>query len=144
MAEQKSLDCYYAILLNFLHVAGDCQHLEKWIGNVENDSYPAKEVAMKYYPGGVVSMEIQLAERERYMWECLDKYSDISRTVGFLPIDQHGKDLIVKFVADAGRRRYVRDGARRAQQRGEIIHIADLMRRRYALERKRKEKLQQQ
>lgn len=141
---QDNAERYYAILLEFLHSVGECQHLEKWIDNVKENVYPAKDIALRYYPAGVISMEIQLAEKEWYMWESLNRYSEVSRSVGFLPIDQHGKDLIVKFVADAGRRRYVRDGARRAQQRGEIIHIADLMRRRYALERKRKEKLQQQ
>ena len=136
---QKMFDSYYMVMLEFFNAVGSYWHLYKLSMNADEGIFPAQKIAREYQHEGA-KVEMEICERERACWERLDQLSNVGKLVGYLPINKTGCERIMKFVDDPGRRRYVREAAKRAQRKGELVSIADLMRKRYALEKKRKAK----
>ena len=132
----KMFDFYYTVMLEFFNAVGSYWHLYKLRMNADEGIFPAQVIARNYQHEGV-KCEIELCERERACWDRLDQLSNVGKLAGFLPIDKTGRERIMKFVDDPDRRRYIRDAAKRAQKKGELVSIADLMRKRYALEKKK-------
>ena len=79
-------------------------------------------------------------ERDNDRWKKLDNLSYWSKMVGLGRIREEDKEKVMRFVEDKTRRQYLRDNIRRAMRKGELWSIANLMRKRYALEKKRAKK----
>ena len=132
------MDCYYEVFLEFLQAVGAYLAIYKMAMNASEGIFPVQVVAYNY---GYVDakMDFEVAARDTERWEKLDDLSNWSKRVGLLPLDQEGKEKLMKFVEDGDRRRYLRDNIKRARDRSELLSIRDLMLKRYALEWKRKQ-----
>lgn len=129
-------DAYYEMLFRYLRAIGSYWHLYKLRLNADEGVYIAQMVAREYNHEGA-QYEIEIAEREGERWRELEQVSALQRRAGILPFNEEGMQKIMKFLDDPDRRRYVRDAAKRAEKKGELVSICDLMRKRYALEKKR-------
>lgn len=131
------VDNYYQTLLEFFNSIGKYLHLEKLGINAREGVFPAQKVAREYgYDESAYDLELE-ARKRRYI-RLLDELSEIGIKVGFKPISDEGKKKILNFIKDERRRRYVRDVARRCSKKGELVSIAELMQRRYELEKKKR------
>lgn len=134
---KKFFDLYYEALYEFLNAVGSYWHLYKLRMNADEGIFPAQVVASEYHHEGA-QYEYEIAERETRIWQKMQWLSDIGERVGLKPFNQDGMKKVVNFVNDFDRRRYIRDAAKRAEKKGKLLSAADLMRQRYALEKKRK------
>lgn len=132
-------DAYYRALLQYFSAIGKFWHLYKLHVNAGNGVYPAQVIAREYNHEGS-KYEIEIAERENERWKWIRKVSDLQWRAGLLPFDEEGMKKVMAFLDDADRRRYVRDAARRAEKKGQLVSICDLMRKRYVLENSKKKK----
>lgn len=130
---------YYDSFLAFLQVVGAHQSILKMGLNVENGEYVVQEVAGRYgYRDGAMDEEIHARDVERHQ-----KLKDLnywSQKVGYLPMNEEGMAKVLKFAEDVDRRRWLRDNVRRLAKKDELLSVADLMRKRYALEKKKRNK----
>lgn len=134
------IQAYYQVFLQFLYTVGNYREIFSIGENAENGVYPVQVVARKYgYEGAALDAAIDDLDRKRRAQ--LDELSHWSGRTGLGRLNDAGKEKFLEFVEDPDRRRYLRDNIKRAADRGELISIRDLMLKRFALEKKKKEKL---
>ena len=127
---------YYDAFLEYLTAVGSHQAIVKLGVNAEEGVYPVQKVVREHgYEG--VALDQEIIDRNNRRWKKLDNLDYWSKRVGYKPIDSKGKEKVMKFMEDADRRRYVRDNVKRARQTGELFSVADIMVKRYSLEKKR-------
>lgn len=130
---------YYEAFLDFLQAVGSYLAIAKMEINASEGVYPVQKIAYEYgYTGAYMDMEIAARESRRY--RKLDSLDYWSQRIGYLPMSTTDKAKIMKFVEDSDRRRYLRDNVKKEMDRGEVFSVAELMRRRYAVEKKKREK----
>ncbi|MBO7657249.1 hypothetical protein J6S55_01215 [Candidatus Saccharibacteria bacterium] len=127
------IDLYYDTLVNFLNSVGSYLHLKKLGVNADEGIFPAQKVVREYGHEGA-QFDIELDARKCRYLNYLRKLSDVGDKIGFSPIDEASKRTILSFVANRDRRRYIRDSARVAQKRCDLVSISGLIRRRLELE----------
>ena len=130
-------EAYYETLLKCLKAIGSYWHLYKLRLNADEGVFPAQKIAREYSHDGA-KYEIEIAEREGERWRELKQVSVLQQRAGILPFNDEGMQKVMKFLDDADRRRYVREAAKRASKKGEMVSICDLMRKRYILENLKK------
>jgi len=133
---------YYTAFRDFLKAVGEHQASVKMGINVDDGVYEVQKVAYKYNLRGA-RLDQLIYDRNMIRWAALDMLDHWSQVVGFKPIHPDDKYKIMKFFEDHDRRRYVRDNIDRSLKRGDILSVADMMTKRYALEKKNKEKEEQ-
>lgn len=132
---------YYTAFLEFLRAVGRHQSSVKMGINIEEGVYPVQKVAYDYNLRGA-NLDKLIYDRNWERWDSLEMLNRWSQQVGFKPISPDGKYLVMKFFENYDRRRYVRDNIRRAMKNVELLSVADLMRMRYEVERKKRKKEQ--
>lgn len=132
---------YYTAFMEFLKAVGKHQSSVKMGANIDEGVYPVQKVAYDYNLRGA-NLDKLIYDRNWERWDALSMLDRWSQQVGFKPISPDGKYLVMKFFEDYDRRRYVRDNIKRALKKGELLSVADLMRMRYEVERKRRKKEQ--
>ena len=125
---------YLNAFLEYLDATGVYIHLLKLQQNALDGVYPAQEVAYKYGHTGHFDQELDSRNRCRHIK--LKYLNAASQKAGYLPMDDEGMAKVERFFEDADRRRYARDNIRRMLKKGECMSIADLMRKRYKVEKK--------
>ncbi|MBR3324148.1 hypothetical protein IKG24_01235 [Candidatus Saccharibacteria bacterium] len=141
MASELSYDQrrYYEAFLDFLQAVGSYLAIYKMGLNANEGVYPVQKIAYEYgYVGGYMDMEIESRNQKRY--RKLDSLDYWSRRVGYLPLSPKDKETVMKFTEDADRRRYLRENVKREMKNCEMFSIDDLVRRRYAVEKKKRKK----
>lgn len=133
-AEEKYLNAF----LEYLDAVGKYIHLAKLDQNASDGVYPVQVVAYNY--GHVGHFAQELDERNRARWSKLRALDLLSKSAGYLPLNDEGMQKIMKFFEDSDRRRYARANIRRMLKTGECLSIADLMRKRYQVEKKNQER----
>lgn len=134
--EDKAIQAHNLAFMEFLDAVGKYVHFKKLTENAEDGVYPAQEVAYRY--GYTNRFEQELYDRDQKRWRKLEQLSLASQQAGFLPLNEDGKRKVMAFFEDGDRRRYARDNLRRLAKQEETLSVADLMRKRYAVERTRK------
>ena len=132
---------YYTAFMEFLKSVGAHQSAVKMGVNIDEGVYPVQKMAYEYGLSGAKLDQI-IYDRNWERWDSLNMLDRWSQIVGFQPISPDGKYLIMKFFEDYDRRRYARDNIKRAMKNCELLSVADLMRMRYEVERKRRKKEQ--
>lgn len=132
---------YYTAFLDFLKAVGAHQAIVKMGVNVEEGVYPVQKVAYEYNLRGN-RLDQVIYDRNQIRWAAFDMLDHWSRVVGFKRIDPNDSYKIMQFFENYDRRRYVRDNIKRAMKNGELLSVADFMRKRYEIERKRRRKEQ--
>ena len=130
---------YYMAFKDFLNAVGEHQAALKMGINVEDGVYPVQKVAYEYGLRGA-RLDQLISDRNEIRWSTLNMLDHWSQTVGFKPIHPDDKYKIMKFFENYDRRRYARANIDRALKQGETISVADLMRKRQALEKKKRKK----
>lgn len=142
MSEKKvSLEekyCYLGVLLGFLYAMGTHQSYLKMGINDEEGVYPVQKVIHEYGMRGRIDEEIRISDNMRK--KALEILNSWSQRVGFLPMNQEGKDRVIKFFESEPRREYVRTKVQKCFRTGELPSIADLMRMRFEAEAKTRAK----
>lgn len=137
MSEDILVEKYYQAFLSFLQAVGAHQSILKLSNNLDEGVYPAQVVARQYgYEGA--ALEIEISSREKERWRKLNELNYWSHRVGLGRMYLDGMDAFMTFVEDYDRRRYLRDNIRRLMKKRELISMGDLMRKRIALEKKKK------
>lgn len=134
---------YYTAFLDFLKAIGDHQAIVKMGVNVDDGVYPVQKVAYEYNLRGA-RLDQLIYDRNLIRWSAFDMLDHWSQVVGFKKINPNDSYKIIQFFEDYDRRRYVRDNIKRAMRSGELLSVADLMRKRYLVEKKKKEKEENQ
>ncbi len=129
---------YLNAFLEYLDAMGVYIHLLKLQQNALDGVYPAQEVACRYGHTGHFDQELDSRDRCRKIK--LEYLNAASRQAGYLPMNEEGMRKVMKFFEDADRRRYFRDNIRRMLKNGECMSIADLMRKRYRVEKRNQER----
>lgn len=137
----KQKKMYLKIFLEYLDANASYLHLFKLQQNVANGVYPAQVVAYDY--GHVGKFEQELDDRDRRRWRKLRALNSASQCAGYLPMSEDGMQKVMKFFENTDRRRYCRDNIRKMLDRGECVSIADLMEKRYEVEKKNQERKKQ-
>ena len=132
---------YLNVFLEFLKAEGKYVHFLKLQQNAMDGVYPAQEVAYRYGYTDIFDCELYNRDKNRSLR--LRALNIASQRAGYLPIDDNGMKKVMAFFEDADRRRYARDNIRRMLKNDECMSIADLMRKRYQVEKKRKSKTAQ-
>ena len=133
-AEKKYLNAF----LGFLDAVGVYIHLVKLEKNADDGVYPVQVVAYHYGHTGHFAQELD--ERDRNRWDKLRLMNATSQQAGYLPMDEVGMQKVMNFFEDSDRRRYARDNIRRMLKTGECLSVADLMLKRYRVEKKNQER----
>lgn len=132
------IDNYYDTLVYFLNSVGSYLHFRKLGINADEGIFPVQKVVRDY---GYDSprYDIELDNRKCRYLNYLNELSDIGGKIGFSAIDDdESKKRILAFVKDRDRRRYLRDAARRAKNKCELVSINGLIRKRTELEKSRR------
>ena len=135
----KNFENYYEAFLNFLNFVGSYQLTRKTIINAADGVYPVQKVAWKYYDNDYARMDYVEYDKNRRRWWKLEELNKLAQKVGFSPMDETEKREFMDFVEDKDRRRYIRDNAAKAQKRGILFSMNDLMYKRLELESRREE-----
>lgn len=133
-----NIDKYYETLVFFLNAVGSYLHFRKLGANADEGIFPAQKVVRDYgYDNS--GYDIELDNRKCRYLNYLQELSDFGGRIGFSDItDDESKKHILSFVKDRDRRRYLRDAARKAQKKGDLISLNGLIRKRMELEKKKK------
>ena len=134
---------YYTAFLDFLKAVGEHQAIVKMGKNVEDGVYPVQKVAYEYNLRGA-KLDQLIYDRNLIRWSAFDMLNHWSRTVGLGEVRSDDSYKVIQFFEDYDRRRYVRDNVKKALKNGELLSVADLMRKRYKVEKKNKKKEEQQ
>ena len=134
----KSERSYLNLFLEFLDADGKYIHLFKLQQNAQDGVYPVQQVAYQYGHVGIFDQELD--DRNRGRWSKLRALNVASQCAGYLPMDEAGMQKVMNFFEDSDRRRYVRDNIRRMLKNDECMSIADLMQKRYQVEKKTRER----
>lgn len=129
---------YLNVFLEFLRAEGKYVYFLKLRQNAEDGIYPAQEVAYRYGYTDIFDQELYDRNKQRKLR--LRALNIASQRAGYLPMDNTGMEKVLTFFEDTDRRRYARDNIRRMLKNGECMSIADLMRKRYQVEKKNKDK----
>ncbi|MBP5204967.1 hypothetical protein J6Z37_01550 [Candidatus Saccharibacteria bacterium] len=138
--EMENIKKYYHSFLDFLDAVGAYNHLSKLQSNAAAGVPSAQEVVYNY---GYSDKEllgkkiIQRQEEREWKLRLLDHWS---QQVGYLPMGESGMKKVMKFAEDATRRRWLRENLKRAKEKGCLLSVADLMAKRYQIERKQRDK----
>ena len=134
----KEKKMYLRIFLEYLDANASYLHLAKLRQNVADGVYPAQVVAYDY--GHIGKFEQELDDRDKRRWRKLRTLNSASQCAGYLPMSEDGMQKVMKFFENTDRRRYCRDNIRKMIERGECASIADLMTKRYEVEKKNRER----
>ncbi|MBQ3326125.1 hypothetical protein IJG79_03205 [Candidatus Saccharibacteria bacterium] len=137
--KMNKIEKYYDSFLEYLNAAGAYQHMSKFRKNFDDGVFPVQKLAYEYNHGPA-TIDMDVEDRNRARWKKLNYLNQTSQAVGFLPLNDSGMRKVQEFFADGDRRRYVRDNVRRLQKKGELLSIADLMRKRLRWEKIQAEK----
>lgn len=135
---EKDEKDYLNSFLDFLDAIGVYSHLVKLEKNASDGVYPVQVVAYDYGHVGHFAQEID--ERDKARWDKLHFMNATSQRAGYLPMDEEGMKKVMNFFADGDRRRYARDNIRRMLRTGGCMSVADLMRKRYQVEKRNQER----
>lgn len=141
MPKKVSLEekyCYYGVLLGFLYAVGSHQAYLKMGINDEEGVYPVQEMLHNYGMRDRIDEEIRISDNIRQL--ALENLNKWSQKVGFPPMNEEGKQKVMKFFEDEPRREYTRTRVQKCFRTGELLSIADLMTIRYNVEAKKKKK----
>ena len=95
------------------------------------DEHEVRVVVHDYYDHDLLHVHQSLVYAEAHAERVLNDFEMVGINLGLKPISRHGKELILKFLGDGKRRRYVRDWGRKYRDQGQIVDIGELMRQSY-------------